>query len=453
MVLRMHAALRCAVLGFGTSVMLVTLLGSVAALQAQVPLPALIPKVDTMWTRSVSASDYVEFHASDIGGDVPTLVVAATRNTTERERRQVLILFDPKTGDSLQCIESGHYSSIRDVVFAANANVVATAEHGRIKLWSWPDFRVLREFGGSSQALPRVLLSHDGRRLFNNLDGIMYDTECGDTLWRFVTVFDATKTRPSMTPDERYILTVRTEYIRPRDVGVMLDASTGYVCDIFYGGNGADDIASIAVSDDARYVAVSRLPHAGPPFRPGSCVVYDRHGDSVLSVITLNGDPDTDGQRCRFLPYDAGLLLYRNLAGAPKGDYLYPIRGADPFDLWWPFFEQRFTRDWSYQFGANGRHAWVGPFAMPRSGVALPLSEYASMCVDDDGRLHVSGIEAADGAAAVEAVTYDGRRCLDTDVTIDAGRCTIDVAVLRGPAYVTVSRSASIIARGAVFVP
>lgn len=450
---RTMAARSRAVLPVCASAIAALMLIATDYLPAQVPLPMITPRVDTLWTRSVATSDYTEFQASDIGGDVSTFVIAATRNTERRDKRQILILLDPKTGDSLQCVESGHASSIRDVVFADDANVLATAEHGRIKLWSWPDFRVLREFHGSPSALPRVLLSADGRRLYSNLDGVMYDTECGDTLWRFITVFDATKTRPSMTSDERFIVTVRKEYIRPRDVGVLLDAATGDVCDVFYGGSGHDEIASIAISDDARFLAVSRLPMGGTVVKPGSCVVYDREGDSVLTVIPLTGNPDTDGQRCRFLPHGAGLLVYRDAAGSQPGDYLYPLHAGAPVAVWWPYFEQRFTRDWQYQFGANGRYAWVGPFALPRASVALPPETVPQICIDAWGALHAAGIIAADGPAELHAMVYDGRQCANVSVDVINGACTAHAAGLHGPVYITISRGMCLLARGVVMVP
>lgn len=423
------------------------------SLLAQVPLPMMTPRVDTLWTHAASSRDFIEYQASDIGGADPVMVAAISLNSGAGPRRQRLVVYDVRTGDSLRSFEPGHQSSIRDVVFAGNGSWLATAEHGRIKLWNWPSMDLRREFIGSAEALPRVLLSHDGCRLYSNIDGVMYDTELGDTLWRFVTVFAATKARPMMTPDERFIATVRTSYLGARDVGVLLDASTGLIADIFHGGRGQDQIASIAVSDDARYVAVTRLPATGTRAGDGSCVVYDRDRDSVIRVIDLIGDPDTDGMRCRFLPANAGLLLYRNVSSDRIGDYLYPIAGGEPHVVWWPFFEQRFTRDWLHQFGANGRHAWVGPFAFPRASVALPPDQYAVMCVDDAGMMHIRGLDARYDDVFIEIDSYDGRHCMQTEAKAINGTCTANVSALHGPMYVSVTHAGRVVLRAPCMMP
>lgn len=418
----------------------------------QMPLPVISPRTDTLWTRLASASGIVEYQACDIGGSVPTLVTAVTLHADAAKRRQFLLCYDPVTGDSLRSIETGHRSSIRDIAFAAQADLLATAEHGMINLWSWPTMNVLHTFQGSPAALPSVLLTRDGKRLFSGLDAVMYDTECGDTVWKFITVLEGTKARPVMTPDDRYIALVRKQFVGARDIGVLLDAATGLPVDVFHGGSGTDPIASIAVTDDARYVAISRMPRSAGQ---GSCVIYDRLNRDVTGVVTLDGDPDTDGMRCRFLPDGAGLLLYRNVAGSQPGDYLYPISGGRPTAVWWPYFEQRFTRDWTRQFGANGRHAWVGPFPMPRAGVATPLDQtLITVCVSGTQTLQISGLSMADGIVTVEAMTYDGKRCIRADVAVRDGVCWLShSADLRGPILLRVLRDLDVLGTAGLLIP
>lgn len=437
--------------GLAMSVFVCCLLHAMA-MRAQVPLPLISPRTDTLWTRLASASGIVEYQASDLGGSVPTLVTAVTLHADAATRRQLLVCYDPLTGDSLRSIETGHRASIRDVAFAAQADLLATAEHGVINLWSWPTMHRLHTFRGSFTALPSVLLTRDGKRLFSGLDAVMYDTECGDTVWRFITILDGTKARPVMTPDDRYIVLARTQYVGARDVGVLLDAATGLPVDVFHGGSGADAIASIAVTDDARYVAISRLPRSGGH---GSCVIYDRLSRDVAGVIALHGDPDTDGMRCRFAPNGGGLLLYRNVEGCQPGDYLYSNTGGNPTVVWWPFFEQRFTRDGTRQFGANGRYAWVGPFAMPVASVSTPLdSAPFSICVSGVQTLHISGLPMAEGILTVEAMTYDGKLCVSSDVDVRDGSCWVNhTADLRGPILMRVLRDQELLGMAGVLIP
>lgn len=437
--------------GLAMSVLLCVLQLSLP-LSAQIPLPVMSPRTDTLWTRLASAGGIVEYQASDLGGSVPTLVTAVTLHADAATRRQLLVCYDPLTGDSLRSIETGHRASIRDVAFAAQADLLATAEHGRIKLWSWPTMNLLHTFQGSFTALPSVLLTRDGKRLFSGLDAVMYDTECGDTVWKFITILDGTKARPVMTPDDRFIALVRTQVVGTRDVGVLLDAATGLPVDLFHGGSGDDAIASIAITDDARYVAISRVPRPGAQ---GSCVVYDRLHRAVSGVIVLHGDPDTDGMRCRFLPNAGGLLLYRNVEGCQPGDYLYSVAGGSPTAVWWPFFEQRFTSDGTLQFGANGRHAWVGPFAMPVASVSSPLdSDPFSICVSGVQTLHISGLPVAEGVLTVEAMTYDGKLCASSDVTVRDGACWVNHAAdLRGPILLRVLRDQELLGMTGVLIP
>lgn len=437
--------------GLAMSVLVCCLLHAMA-MRAQVPLPLISPRTDTLWTRLASTGGIVEYQACDLGGSVPTLVTAVTLHADAAKRRQLLLCYDPATGDSLRSIETGHRSSIRDVAFAAHADLLATAEHGMIKLWSWPTMNILLSFGGSSTALPSVLLTRDGKRLFSGLDAVMYDTECGDTVWKFITVLEGTKARPVMTPDDRYIALVRKQYFGARDIGVLLDAVTGLPLDVFHGGTGADAIASVAVTDDARYVAISRMPHARSQ---GSCVIYDRLNRTVAGVVMLQGDPDTDGMRCRFLPDGAGLLLYRNIDGYQPGDYLYSIIGGRPTAVWWPYFEQRFTRDWTRQYGANGRHAWVGPFAMPRAGAPIPPDKPSvTICVHGEHTLRISDLPIADGIVTIEAMTYDGKRCITTDVEVRDGAAWLShTADLRGPMLIRVLHDSDVLGSVGILIP
>jgi hypothetical protein len=64
--------------GLAMSVFVCCLLHAMA-MRAQVPLPLISPRTDTLWTRLASASGIVEYQASDLGGSVPTLVTAVRR--------------------------------------------------------------------------------------------------------------------------------------------------------------------------------------------------------------------------------------------------------------------------------------------------------------------------------------------------------------------------------------
>lgn len=451
------AALRvrlCVRHGLSVSVVLCCLF-LFTAMKGQVPLPEITPRVDTLWTRSASASGIIEYQACALGGSTPALVTAVRRDEDSGERRQLLVCYDPATGDSIRTMETGHRSSIRDIAFAAQADLLATADHGTVKLWRWPTMQLLHTITGPSTALPAVLLTRDGERLFSNIDAVMYGTDCADTLWKFITVLEGTKAQPVMTPDDRYIALVRKQYVGARDIGVLLDAANGLPIDVFHGGGGDDAIASIAVSDDARYVAISRMPEHAMPRRQGSCVIYDRQNRDVAGVITLQGDPDTDGMRCRFLPDGNGLILYRNVEGSQPGDYLYPMQGGRPSAVWWPFFEQRFNADWTRQYGANGRHAWVGPFVMPRAGVAMPLTDdQGVVCVDGDQTMHVSGLSMADGMVTIDAITYDGRLCARDETMLRDGACWYRYPVyLRGPVILRITYGNVLLASVRCLIP
>lgn len=394
----------------------------------------LTPRVDTLWTKTLAGLNYMAgFYACALGGNPQTLIVAGPKLTSTLPIDHVLLVIDPMSGDTIRSVLSGHTSDETDMHFAARANIFGTADYGTIKLWRWPELELLREFRTPSDHQNRFLITADGRRLFSNIDGVMYDTQTGDTLWRIqLSEWSVgSDVRPAMTADDSLLVTVRTVKDRGQ-LAMVVNVRTGEVIDQLPGGDGASWIAAADISDDGRYVAVSRTPYTiggGIDFT-GSCVVYDL----VLRAykyLTLNGAVESDGLALGFVPRTSGLMLFRaNSEYNPGFYYVHVVDGA-PSAWWAGYFSPRFSDDGQFHYGRSGGGGtiWLGRFDLGVASVNGAEDAPVNMHPNPvDGTLTLTGLACSDGAAHAEVIDISGRRLLVTSADVSVGTCRLDVS-------------------------
>lgn len=394
----------------------------------------LTPRVDTLWTRNVANMEYTGFTACALGGTPQVLLVCSKKFVTSPPQLPWLAVFDPLTGDTIRSVLSGHTSDVTDMHFAARANIFGTADYGTIKLWRWPQLEVVREFRTPSDHQNRFLLTADGRRLYSNIDGVMYDTETGDTLWQVeraqVESF-GTDVRPAMTADDSLLVTVRTVKGRGQ-LALVVNVRTGEVLDQLPGGDGASWIAAVDISEDGRYVAVSRTPTNEQGFlQPGNCVIYDRIGKQITRIYKLIGS-FSDGKELGFAKGSPGFALFRSGPDLNSGYYYFRIGDSLPSAWWAGYFSPRFSFDGQFHYGRSGGGGtiWLGQFDLNVASVANTDDDRDVVPYPNpvDGTLTLTGLAYSDGAARAEVIDVTGRRLLVTSVDVSVGTCRLDVS-------------------------
>jgi hypothetical protein len=407
-----------------------------ASLHARTEAAQLTPRVDTLWTLPAVRLNYMAgFYACALGGNPQALIVAGPKLTSTLPINHVLLVIDPMTGDTIRSVLSGHTSDETDMHFAARANIFGTADYGTIKLWRWPELELLREFRTPSDYQNRFLITADGRRLFSNIDGVMYDTQTGDTLWRIqLSEWSVgSDVRPAMTADDSLLVTVRTVKDRGQ-LALVVRVATGEIIDQLPGGDGASWIAAVDISEDGRYVAVARTAtrETGQSM-PGSCVVYDRLMSSlIVHSLRLDGEDMEESGIIRFSPGGTGIHIQRLSNSVPQGTYFYPLRSSEPTVRWGYYFSGRTNTDGTIHYDCRSGVMWLGPMNWSTVSVSstndnddLDVVPYPNPV---DGTLTLTGLACSDGTAHAEVIDMTGRRLLVTSADVSVGTCRLDVS-------------------------
>ncbi|MBI2793643.1 MAG: hypothetical protein HYX66_03205 [Ignavibacteria bacterium] len=380
----------------------------------------LTPRVDTLWTKLTTQTPWVDFTASAMGGNPRGFIVATVRR--EEPQDKYLVEYDVETGVEIRNVRSGHYGDAQYMTFARNANVFATAEAGLIKVWRWPELEVIREFTGNSEPWPAVLLTSDGKRLFDAHEGVMYDVATGDTLWR--TDMSWNFAYPKMTPDDRLILVHRLVPSPSNDYGLLLDAETGEPLDKFYGGSGEEFIAAMAISDDGRYVAVSRLVD-DTPVTNGSVYVYDRQLQQIVLRKQYSGSQN-GGYAVTFTPNATGLLVMRSgMSDACDIEWL-PSWQREP-QMCFAWMGANFSSDFRYNFNGIGGRIAVSRFNLETVSVEESEPESSSTIFPNptDGTVTIHTV-APDGPVRFEITLTTGQVMSTGSTSIINNTCSVN---------------------------
>jgi hypothetical protein len=384
----------------------------------------LTPRVDTLWTKLTTQTPWVDFTACAMGGNPRGFIVATVRR--EEPQDKYLVEYDVETGAELRNVRSGHYGDAQYMTFARNANVFATAEAGLIKVWRWPELEVIREFTGDSRYRPAVLLTSDGKRLFYAQEGVMYDVATGDTVWSWKSnrVFPM----PKITPDDRFLLVYNCDKLDPPwgtclSRASLLDAATGTELASFSGGSGEEVIAAMAISDDGRYVAVSRLVDSSPQ-TDGSLVVYDRETRTEVLYRTLG--VLEGGAELVFTPGNTGILVARSILSEYWGWQYYPAWRSEPVhEFAWT--GHSFSNDWTLNYGCKSSMVGVSRFNLTTVSVQSSTPDVPPTLYPNptDGTITVRLPGVADGPLRYELVQTTGQMVSSGFTTLVTGVCII----------------------------
>ena len=398
------------------------------ALPLLVAAQDLTPRVDTLWVLRGTNETWVDFQSCAVGGDPRVMIVNAVRGP--HPQINFLVEYDLLTGEELRRVPSGHSGPVQHMTFARNANIFATAEIGQIKIWRWPELELIRTIETpkniSTNTMSTALLTSDGRQVFDARSGVMYDVATGDTVWTWKRA--RTFVVPRMTPDDRFLLVYSCgdNFDPCPDVATLLDATTGTPLISFGGGSGSR-IEAMAISDDGRYVAVTRLMASLSPEDIGSLVVYDRNLEQVVLRRTLG--VDEGGQDVTLLPNGAGILLgKRTLSGITWNTEYHPAWQAEPVSRF-AWMGQHFTPDWTICYGSNSGSIGVSRFDLAAVSVANEGNSGGEAGLlypnPSDGSFTLSGISGSDGPVEYTLASSAGELVASGTTHLQGGQCHI----------------------------
>ncbi|QOJ26115.1 MAG: hypothetical protein HRU79_05415 [Ignavibacteria bacterium] len=388
--------------------------------------------LEQLWYKMSTDWDWGEIHDCVIGGDPPMMVAACHGGTKAREPR--LVELNIETGEGIRSVIS-EAGNVMSMSFARNANMVATASPGRITVWRWPEMERTVSIQTTTDDdfwwhMTSAVLNGSGTRVYDAGTGILWDTHTGDTVWRYRNAASragATKEDNGFavfSADDRYLLVPKLNYLPPDGrfggrswtTAVLLDAATGSVVDGPYGGGSGDDwISCMALSDDARYIALGRKYED----TEGSIVVYDRVANKkVLNVSDLQRYSPL---RLALLPDGKGLLVrtYRGVVDYYRAWDRQPIkRYAFPAG-------KKFSPDWRYAYESTLSRIFVTRLHLDAVSVDGKIEGGGSILYPNpaDGAVTITGL--SDGAVTCRVADSAGQLVLQQPALVSGGRCRL----------------------------
>jgi hypothetical protein len=181
----------------------------------------------------------------------------------------------------------------------------------------------------------------------------------------------------------------------------------------------------MAISDDGRYVAVSRLVDSSPK-TDGSLVVYDRETRTEVLYRTLG--VLEGGTRLEFTPNSTGILVGGGVLSYPNTwDWQYHRAWQAEQIYRFAWMGQHFSSDWTLNYGCNSGRIGVSRFNLTTVSVQSSTPDVPSTLYPNptDGTITVRLSGVADGPLRYEIVQTTGQVASSGFTALVQGECRI----------------------------